>query len=135
MTCDIRAHVMYDMQTYVTDNGYTHIHVYVTSPSLYQTLVSSLIQDRINSLPLSGPHRLSSNDLLCSILWHVSCLLRDRTGSSGTFYLPFDLRQMHVPDAYFGNAHSVLSVLGKVYRISSSWGLRDDTNFRETFLL
>ncbi len=72
-----------------------------------------LIQDRINSLPLSGPHRLSSNDLLCSILWHVSCLVRDRTNSSGTFYLPFDLRQMHVPDAYFGNAHSMLSVRGK----------------------
>ncbi|DBA89450.1 TPA: hypothetical protein ACH3X1_004081 [Trebouxia sp. C0004] len=68
-------------------------------------------KDRINSLPLSGPYRLSSNDLLCSILWHVSCLVRDRTGSSGTFYLPFDLRQMHVPDAYFGNAHSMLSVL------------------------
>lgn len=68
-------------------------------------------KDRINSLPLSGPHRLSSNDLLCSILWHVSCLVRDRTDSSGTFYLAFDLRQMHVPDAYFGNAHSMLSVL------------------------
>ncbi|DBB03207.1 TPA: hypothetical protein ACH3X1_013294 [Trebouxia sp. C0004] len=81
-------------------------------------------KDRMNSLPLSGPHRLSSNDLLCSILWHVSCLVRDRTNSSGTFYLPFDLRQMHVPDAYFGNAHSMLSVLGEHYRISSSWGLR-----------
>lgn len=89
------------------------------SPGLYQ-IVFSLIQDRINSLPLSGPHRLSSNDLLCSILWHVSCLVRDRTSSGGTFYLPFDLRQMHVPDAYFGNAYSMLSVLGKLYRISSS---------------
>ena len=78
-------------------------------------MVFSLTQDRINSLPLSGPHRLSSNDLLCSILWHVSCLVRDRTDSSGTFYLAFDLRQMHVPDAYFGNAHSILSVLGKFF--------------------
>jgi len=77
----------------------------------------SLIQDRINSLPLSGPHRLSSNDLLCSILWHVSCLVRDRTDSSGTFYLPFDLRQVHVSDAYFGNAHSMLSVQGKDFQL------------------
>ncbi len=94
-------------------------------------VVVSVIQDRINSLPLSGPHRLSSNDLLCSILWHVSCLVRDRHDSSGTFYLPFDLRQMHVPDAYFGNAHSMLSVVGKSCRISSSYGLRNDTNFIE----
>ena len=94
-------------------------------------MVFPLIQDRINSLPLSGPHSLSSNDLLCSIFWHVSCLVRDRTGSSGTFYLPFDLRQMHVPDAYFGNAHSMLSVQGKVYRISSSGWVRKDTSYRE----
>ena len=90
------------------------------SLALYQNLVFFLTQDRINSLPLSGPHRLSSNDLLCSILWHVSSLVRDRSDSSGTFYLPFDLRQMHVPDAYFGNAHSMLSVQGKLYRIFSS---------------
>ena len=72
------------------------------------------LQDRINGLPLAGPHRLSSNDLLCSMLWHVSCLVRDRSGSSGVFNLMFDLRQMHVPDAYFGNAHCVLNVTGEV---------------------
>ena len=72
------------------------------------------VQDKINSLPLSGPHRLSSNDLLGSIVWHVSCLIRDRTDSAGTFNLPFDLRQMHVPDSYFGNAHCTLSVSGKL---------------------
>lgn len=72
------------------------------------------MQDKINSLTLSGPHRLSSNDVLSAILWHVICLVRDRTDSAGTFYLPFDLRQMHVPDAYFGNAHCMLSVLGEL---------------------
>ena len=85
-------------------------------------VVFLLTQDRINSLTLSGPHRLSSNDLLCSILWHVSCLVRDRTDSGGTFYLPFDLRQMHVPDAYFGNAHSMLSVQGKFTGFPAFWG-------------
>lgn len=98
------------------------------SLALYQNLVFFLTQDRINSLPLSGPHRLSSNDLLCSILWHVSSLVRDRSDSSGTFYLPFDLRQMHVPDAYFGNAHSMLSVQGKLLQ---DFQLRNDTQFRE----
>ena len=73
------------------------------------------LQDRINTLTLSGPHRLSSNDLLCSIVWHVSCLVRDRTDSAGSFFLPFDLRQMHVPDAYFGNAHCRLTVLGEFW--------------------
>lgn len=70
------------------------------------------LQDKINSLTLSGPHRLSTNDLLCSMLWHASCLVRDRTDSAGVFNLMFDLRQMHVPDAYFGNAHCVLNVTG-----------------------
>lgn len=68
-------------------------------------------KDRINSLALSGPHRLSANDLLCAMLWHVVCLVRDRSDSAGTFHLPFDLRQMHVPDSYFGNAHCMMTVL------------------------
>ena len=63
---------------------------------------------------MAGPHDMSSNDLLCSILWHVVCLVRHRSESeSGMFYLPLDLRQMHAPDAYFGNAQCVLKVQGE----------------------
>lgn len=71
------------------------------------------LQDRINSLALSGPYTLSANDLLCSMLWHASCLVRNRTNTTGIFHMMFDLRQMHAPDDYFGNAHRVLSVLGE----------------------
>jgi len=57
---------------------------------------------------------MSSNDLLCSILWHVTCMVRHRSDcDTGTFYLPLDLRQMHAPDAYFGNAQCVQTVTGK----------------------
>ena len=71
------------------------------------------LQDKINSLALSGPYTLSANDLLCSMLWHASCLVRDRIDTGGIFHLLFDLRQMHAPDAYFGNAHCLLSVPGE----------------------
>lgn len=57
---------------------------------------------------------MSSNDLLCSILWHVTCMVRHRSDcDTGTFYLPLDLRQMHAPDAYFGNAQCVQTVVGE----------------------
>ena len=82
-------------------------------PASDQHMLFHGLQDRINSLALSGPHRLSANDLLCAMLWHVVCLVRDRTDSAGTFHLPFDLRQMHVPDSYFGNAHCMMTVVGK----------------------
>lgn len=97
--------IMFQFLWQGTFSAYAPTVLVIPSPTLQH------FKDRINSLPLSGPHRLSSNDLLCSILWHVCCLVRDRSDSSGTFCLPFDLRQMHVPDAYFGNAHSMLSVL------------------------
>lgn len=69
------------------------------------------LKDRLNNTTMAGPHDMSSNDLLCSILWHVTCMVRHRTDSdTGTFYLPLDLRQMHAPDAYFGNAQCVQTV-------------------------
>lgn len=71
------------------------------------------LQDRINSLALSGPYTLSANDLLCSMLWHASCMVRNRTNTTGIFHMMFDLQQMHTPDDYFGNAHCVLSVSGE----------------------
>ena len=76
--------------------------------------VYMLLQDRLNNTTMAGPHDMSSNDLLCSILWHVTCMVRHRSDcDTGTFYLPLDLRQMHAPDAYFGNAQCVQTVTGK----------------------
>ncbi len=78
------------------------------------TAVCTLLQDRLNNTTMAGPHDMSSNDLLCSILWHVTCMVRHRSDcDTGTFYLPLDLRQMHAPDAYFGNAQCVQNVTGK----------------------
>lgn len=54
------------------------------------------------------------------MLWHASCLVRDRTDTAGIFHLSFDLRQMHAPDAYFGNAHCLLSVSGGKLSVWSS---------------
>lgn len=72
-----------------------------------------VVQDRTNALTLAGPNRLSSNDLLCSLLWHVICIVRPRTEvDKGTFFFPMDLRQMHVPDDYFGNAQCIQAVSG-----------------------
>ena len=71
------------------------------------------LQDRLNYTTMAGPHDMSSNDLLCSILWHVTCMVRHRSDSdTSRFYLPLDLRQMHAPDAYFGNAQCVQSITG-----------------------
>lgn len=71
------------------------------------------LQDRLNYTTMAGPHDMSSNDLMCSILWHVTCIVRLRSDcDTGKFYLPLDLRQMHAPDAYFGNAHCVQSITG-----------------------
>ena len=71
------------------------------------------LQDRLNHTTMAGPHDMSSNDLLCSTLWHVICMVRHRSDSdTGRFYLPLDLRQVHAPDAYFGNAHCVQSITG-----------------------
>lgn len=71
------------------------------------------LQDRLNHSTMAGPYDMSSNDLLCSILWHVTCMVRQRSESdTGKFYVPLDLRQMHAPDAYFGNAHCVQSITG-----------------------
>ena len=76
-------------------------------------MFSSALQDRLNYTVMAGPHDMSSNDLLCSILWHVTCMVRHRPDcDTGTFYLPLDLRQMHAPDAYFGNAQCVQIVRG-----------------------
>ena len=36
---------------------------------------------------------------------------------TGTFYLPLDLRQMHAPDAYFGNAQCVQTVRGEPVKL------------------
>ena len=78
------------------------------------TAACMLLQDRLNNTTMAGPHDMSSNDLLCSILWHVTCMVRHRSDcETGTFYLPLDLRQMHAPDAYFGNAQCVQTVTGK----------------------
>ncbi|KAL3158418.1 hypothetical protein ABBQ38_010653 [Trebouxia sp. C0009 RCD-2024] len=69
------------------------------------------LKDRLNHSTMAGPYDMSSNDLLCSILWHVTCMVRQRSESdTGKFYVPLDLRQMHAPDAYFGNAHCVQSI-------------------------
>ena len=71
------------------------------------------MQDRLNNTTMAGPHDMSSNDLLCSVLWHVTCMVRHRSDcETGMLYLPLDLRQMHAPDAYFGNAQCVQSVKG-----------------------
>lgn len=76
--------------------------------------VTSDVQDRTNRLTLAGPNRLSSNDLLCSLLWHVVCIVRQRSEvATGAFVFPMDLRQMHVPDDYFGNAQCIQAVCGE----------------------
>ena len=59
------------------------------------------------------------------MLWHASCLVRERPHCAGVFHLMFDLRQMHVPDAYFGNAHSVLNVIGEVHYVVLNIFCRD----------
>ena len=64
------------------------------------------------------------------MLWNASCLVRDRTDTTGTFHLLFDLRQMHAPDAYFGNAHCLLSVSGDKLCVSSNVEPEPDSHGR-----
>ena len=55
--------------------------------------------------------KLSSNDVLSAILWHVACDIRGRPrpwggskGGHGCLAYPSSLRALHVPHHYCGNA-------------------------------
>ena len=55
--------------------------------------------------------RLSCNDVLSALLWHVACDIRGRRrpwqsskGGHGCLAYPLNLRALHVPPHYCGNA-------------------------------
>lgn len=60
----------------------------------------------------SPQQRLSCNDVLSAVLWHVACDIRGRPrpwqgggkGGHGCLAYPLNLRALHVPRHYCGNA-------------------------------
>lgn len=67
--------------------------------------------------------RLSCNDVLSAVLWHVACDIRGRPrpwqggskGGHGCLAYPLNLRALHVPRHYCGNALLLNLLAGKTF--------------------
>lgn len=71
--------------------------------------------------------KLSTNDVLSAVLWHVACDIRGRPrpcqpscAGHGCLAYPLNLRSMHVPQQYCGNA-LLVNLLGGMTVCLRSW--------------
>ena len=71
--------------------------------------------------------KLSTNDVLSAVLWHVACDIRGRPrpfqpscAGHGCLAYPLNLRSMHVPQQYCGNA-LLVNLLGGTTPCLLSW--------------
>ena len=71
--------------------------------------------------------KLSTNDVLSAVLWHVACDIRGRPrpyqpscAGHGCLAYPLNLRSMHVPQQYCGNA-LLVNLLGGMTLCLAFW--------------
>ena len=75
--------------------------------------------------------RLSCNDVLSAVLWHVACDIRGlprpwqegSRGGHGCLAYPLNLRALHVPRHYCGNALLLNLLAGKIPQLHTRFGL------------
>lgn len=85
------------------------------------------------------PHqKLSCNDVLSAVLWHVACDIRRRPrpwqgagkGGHGCLAYPLNLRALHVPRHYCGNALLLNLLAGENFHRHTKLGPNGgDVNF------
>ncbi|KAK9816612.1 hypothetical protein WJX72_002740 [[Myrmecia] bisecta] len=78
----------------------------------------STLKAQLQALLPKGSVLLSTNDVICALIWHVTCGVRnrplpgERARRHGRITMPLDLRDAYLPKDYFGNGYTSYSIPG-----------------------